>query len=61
MDVTNKDFEIVKIIGHGSFGKVYLVKKKDTEEQFAMKAIKKSEILNQYQLDQAELEMNILL
>ena len=32
MDVTNKDFEIVKIIGHGSFGKVYLVKKKDTEE-----------------------------
>ena len=48
MNVTNKDFDIVKIIGHGSFGKVYLVKKKDTEEQFAMKAIKKCEILNQY-------------
>ena len=32
MEVTSKDFEIVKIIGHGSFGKVYLVKKKDTDE-----------------------------
>lgn len=37
-------FEIVKVIGRGSFGKVYLVQKKDTEEFFAMKVLKKESI-----------------
>ena len=37
-------FEIVKVIGRGSFGKVFLVKKKDTEELFAMKVLKKESI-----------------
>ena len=31
------DFEIIKVIGRGAFGKVLLVKKKDTGEAFAMK------------------------
>ena len=33
-------FNIVKVIGRGSFGKVYLVQKVDTEEFFAMKVLK---------------------
>lgn len=37
-------FEIVKVIGRGSFGKVYLVQKTDTKEFFAMKVLKKEAI-----------------
>jgi len=31
-----------KVIGRGAFGKVMMVKKKDTGETFAMKILKKS-------------------
>ena len=37
-------FEIIKVIGRGSFGKVYMVKKKDTDELYAMKVLKKEAI-----------------
>jgi serine/threonine protein kinase len=37
-------FDIVKVIGRGSFGKVYLVKKKDDEKFYAMKVLKKEAI-----------------
>ena len=36
-----KDFELVKVIGRGSFGKVYLVKKNGTENFYAMKKLRK--------------------
>lgn len=38
-------FDIVKVIGRGSFGKVYLVRKKDDGKVFAMKTLKKDMIL----------------
>jgi len=31
----------LKVIGRGSFGKVYLVQKKDNDRLFAMKTLKK--------------------
>ena len=31
------DFEVIAILGQGAFGKVYLVKKKQTNEVYAMK------------------------
>jgi len=34
-------FENIRVIGRGSFGKVYLVQKKDTNEYYAMKVLKK--------------------
>lgn len=37
-------FEIIKVIGRGSFGKVYMVKKKDSDEFYAMKVLKKEAI-----------------
>ena len=37
-------FKIVRVIGRGSFGKVYLVQKIDTDEFFAMKVLKKESI-----------------
>lgn len=39
------DFHIRKVIGRGSFGKVYLVEHKDSGEIFAMKSIKKDVIV----------------
>ena len=36
-----KDFELVKVIGRGSFGKVYMVKKNGTEAYYAMKKLRK--------------------
>lgn len=40
-----EDFTIMKVIGRGTFGKVYMVKKKDTNEIYAMKVLKKEEIV----------------
>lgn len=45
--VTLSDFEILKVIGRGSFGKVFLVQKKgDTSKIFAMKSLRKDVILD---------------
>ncbi len=39
--VTKDDFKIIKVIGRGTFGKVFMVKKKDNNKIFAMKVLKK--------------------
>ena len=39
--ISKNDFEILKVIGRGSFGKVFLVEKKSSKELFAMKVLKK--------------------
>ena len=44
-----EDFQIIKVIGRGSFGKVYLVQKKDTQGVFAMKTLKKDMVLRKGQ------------
>jgi hypothetical protein len=44
-----EDFSIIKVIGRGSFGKVYLVRKKDDGCVFAMKTLKKDMILRKNQ------------
>jgi serine/threonine protein kinase len=41
-----QDYNIIKIIGKGGFGKVYLVQNKNTEQYFAMKCMRKDEILD---------------
>lgn len=48
-DVQIEHFSILKVIGRGSFGKVYLVQKKDSGEYFAMKTLKKDVILRRNQ------------
>lgn len=40
-----KDFEIKAIIGEGGFGKVFLTQKRDTKEIYAMKQIRKIDML----------------
>lgn len=39
--ISNDDFKKVKVIGRGSFGKVYLVEKKDNKQVYAMKVLAK--------------------
>lgn len=38
------DFKIIKVIGRGTFGKVFMVKKKDNGKVFAMKVVKKEKV-----------------
>ena len=39
--MTMADFKIVRVIGKGSFGKVMVVVKKDTQAVYAMKVLRK--------------------
>ena len=43
-DVNINHFKICKVIGRGSFGKVFMVQKKDSGEIFAMKVLRKEKI-----------------
>jgi hypothetical protein len=53
-------FIIGKILGAGAFGKVYLVKKRDTGRIYAMKALKKRNLIIKKQLRYAVTEANVL-
>lgn len=48
-DINIDNFTIIKVIGRGSFGKVYLVKKNDDGKLFAMKTLKKDQIIRKNQ------------
>ena len=38
------DFDLIKVIGRGTFGKVFMVRKKDNNQVYAMKVLKKEQI-----------------
>jgi len=57
---TLEDFKIVKMIGKGTFGKVFLVEHKTTKKLFAMKCIRKDIILENEQMENIQLEKDIL-
>lgn len=42
--ISKEDFKIIKVIGRGTFGKVFMVKKIDTQMVYAMKVLKKEQI-----------------
>eukprot|EP00455_Lapot_gusevi_P042692 TRINITY_DN509_c0_g1_i2.p1 TRINITY_DN509_c0_g1~~TRINITY_DN509_c0_g1_i2.p1 ORF type:complete len:541 (+),score=170.49 TRINITY_DN509_c0_g1_i2:57-1679(+) len=58
--VTKDDFEFMKVIGRGSFGKVMQVRKKDTGKIYAMKILKKETIIARNQVDHTRAERLIL-
>ena len=39
MNVGIQDFHLIKLIGKGAYGRVWLVKRKATEDYYAMKII----------------------
>jgi serum/glucocorticoid-regulated kinase 2 len=58
--VTLDDFELLKVLGRGSFGKVMQVRKKDTGQVFAMKILKKRAIIARNQVEHTKAERKIL-
>ncbi|OOQ82403.1 Serine/threonine-protein kinase SCH9 [Penicillium brasilianum] len=54
------DFHILKLIGKGTFGQVYQVKKKDTERIYAMKVLSKKVIIQKKEVIHTLGERNIL-
>ncbi|XP_075725187.1 serine/threonine-protein kinase greatwall isoform X7 [Rhipicephalus microplus] len=55
------DFVVLKPISRGAFGKVYLAQKKGSEGQFfAIKSVKKSEMVHKNMVDQVLAERNAL-
>ena len=58
--ICQDDFELMSIIGVGAYGKVILVKKKDTGKIFAMKVLKKSQISKLKQANNTMRERKIL-
>jgi len=58
--VTADDFQLLKVIGKGSFGKVMQVKKKDTGKIYAMKVLQKEAIINRNQVIHTRSEKSIL-
>ncbi|TNJ26358.1 Kinase, AGC Akt [Giardia muris] len=55
-----QNFELVSTVGKGSFGKVFLVRRVDDNRFFAMKVLKKRNILDRRQLEHLKAEHNIL-
>jgi protein-serine/threonine kinase len=43
--LTPRDFDILKLIGRGTFGRVYQVRKRDTKRIYAMKMLSKKDIV----------------
>ncbi|KAK9455353.1 hypothetical protein V1511DRAFT_458845 [Dipodascopsis uninucleata] len=56
-----KDFEIIKPISRGAFGSVYLTKKKTTGDYFAMKVLKKSDMIAKNQITNVKAERAIMM
>ncbi|KAF0715218.1 hypothetical protein AaE_011376, partial [Aphanomyces astaci] len=56
------DFEVLKVLGKGSFGKVYLVRraKSPTVAMYAMKVLKKRELIQRHQVDHTMTERHVM-
>jgi serum/glucocorticoid-regulated kinase 2 len=59
-EVSVEDFNPLKVLGRGAFGKVMLVEKKDTKEIFAMKSLRKEELIDKDQVEHTKTEKRIL-
>lgn len=53
-------FHIIKVIGKGSFGKVFLVREKASRKIYAMKVLKKEYIIRKNQVEHTKTERNVL-
>jgi len=58
--VTKEDFELLNVIGKGSFGKVMQVRKKDNGKIYAMKVLRKEAIIARKQVIHTKAEKSIL-
>ncbi|KAG0173193.1 hypothetical protein DFQ28_001228 [Apophysomyces sp. BC1034] len=59
--LTPESFRIVRLLGHGSFGKVYQVIKRDTNRTYAMKVLSKKALIAQNEVAHTLTERNVLI
>lgn len=55
-----RDFQLKKVLGRGSFGKVMLVRKKDDGKYYAMKILRKEMVIKRNQVEHTQAERSIL-
>ncbi|EDO42700.1 predicted protein [Nematostella vectensis] len=58
--IGKEDFDSLKVIGRGAFGEVRLVQKQDTGHVYAMKILRKADMLEKEQVAHARAERDIL-
>ena len=58
--LTVDDFELLSVVGKGSFGKVMCVRKKDTGKIYAMKVLKKAQLVARKQIAHTYTERRVL-
>ena len=58
--ISNSDFEILKLIGKGTYGKVFLVRKKSNSKLYAMKRLKKEHLKLTNQQEHTKSERKLL-
>jgi len=58
--VTLEDFDLLKVLGKGGFGKVMLVRKKNSTDIYAMKVLKKEAVIRRNQVQHTKTETHIL-
>lgn len=58
--VTEESFEIIKQIGKGHFGRVFLVEKKDNKELYALKVISKMDIIKRNFFENLQNEKRVM-
>ena len=54
------DYDMLTVIGRGAFGEVRVVRKKDTGEIFAMKKLKKADMVQMGQVKHVKAERNFM-
>ncbi|XP_063777749.1 serine/threonine-protein kinase greatwall [Pseudophryne corroboree] len=55
-----EDFNIVKPVSRGAFGKVYLARRKNNSRLFAVKVVKKADMINKNMVQQVQAERDAL-
>ena len=58
--VTKDDFQLLRVIGRGSFGKVLLVRGKQDKKVYALKILSKSQVVARKQVEHTQSERKIL-
>jgi serum/glucocorticoid-regulated kinase 2 len=58
--ISFQSFDLLRVIGRGSFGKVYVVRKKDTNRIYAMKVLRKSRIISRSEVTHTMAEKTVL-
>ncbi|KAL3697486.1 hypothetical protein R1sor_011562 [Riccia sorocarpa] len=58
---TINDFEIIKPISRGAFGRVFLARKRTTGDLFAIKVLRKVDMIRKNQVESVQAERNILI